>query len=92
MIHGADGRAITSAGSWLDNVDLMRDAVGETRAAVRFPALALLKGRYTVSAYVLCERAINVYAAAEHVTGFDVFQDDALQGVVALPRHWRTGL
>lgn len=91
IVHGADGRAVTSAGSWIDGVDLRRDGGGEVRARLRFPALPLLKGRYTVSAYVLDERAIHIQAAAEHVAGFEVFQADAMQGVVALPRQWQTG-
>lgn len=91
IVHGADGRAVTSAGSWIDGVDLRRDAGGGVRARLRFPALPLLKGRYTVSAYVLDERAIHIQAAAEHVAGFEVFQADPMQGVVALPRQWQTG-
>ncbi|MCC6813489.1 MAG: ABC transporter ATP-binding protein, partial [Rubrivivax sp.] len=86
-----DGRAVASAGSWLDGVDLQRAADGSVAAELRFPALPLLKGRYTVSAYVLCERAIHIQAAAEHVLAFEVVQSDALQGIVALPRRWLTG-
>ncbi|MCZ2439519.1 MAG: ABC transporter ATP-binding protein [Burkholderiales bacterium] len=91
IVHGADGRAVASAGSWLDAVDLQRDADGSFAVVLRFPALPLLKGRYTVSAYVLCERAIHIQAAAEHVAAFEVFQSDAMQGIVALPRRWHTG-
>ncbi len=91
ILHGADGRALASAGSWIEGVALERDANGEMHATVRFPALALLKGRYTVSAFVLCERAINVYAGAEHVLSFEVQQDDLSQGVVRLPHHWQLG-
>ena len=88
VLHSADGRAISSAGNWLDAVPLRRDASGEVRTKVCFPQLPLLKGRYTVSAYVLCDRSINVYAAAEHVLQFEVTQEGAMQGLVALPRRW----
>ena len=88
VLHSTDGRAVTSAGNWLDGVDLERDAAGEVRARLHFPALPLLKGRYTVSAYVLDERSINLYAAAEHVASFDVVQDGLQQGLVALPHRW----
>jgi lipopolysaccharide transport system ATP-binding protein len=88
MLYGADGRTVSSAGSWLDGVHFERDAAGEVRTRLRFPALPLLKGRYTVSAYVLCDRAINVYSAAERILDFEVVQDGPMQGVVALPRRW----
>jgi lipopolysaccharide transport system ATP-binding protein len=91
VVHGADGRALASAGSWIDEVDLRRDADGGFAVILRFPALPLLKGRYTVSIYVLCERAIHIQAAAEHALAFEVLQSDAMQGVVALPRRWQTG-
>lgn len=88
VVHGADGRPVTSAGNWLDGVPLRRDAAGEVRATLVVPRLPLLKGRYTVSAYVLCERAINLHAAAEHAGQFEVSQDHVEQGVVSLPHHW----
>ena len=91
VIHGADGRAVTSAGNWLDGVVLQRDSAGGVRVALEFPALPLLKGHYTVSAYVLCERSINVYSAAEYAASLDVVQDHVEQGVVTLPRRWASG-
>lgn len=59
---------------------------------LQFPLLPLLKGRYTVSAYVLCERAINLYASAEHAGRFEVSQDHVEQGVVSLPHAWSAGV
>lgn len=91
VLHTADGRVISSAGSWLDKVDLQRDANSRVDATLRFDKLPLLKGRYTVSVYVLCDRAINLYAAAEHVVWLDVVQQDVQQGLVALPRTWQAG-
>ena len=88
VIHGADGRAVTSAGNWIDGVALERDSAGRVRVALEFPDLPLLKGHYTVSAYVLCERSINVYSAAEYAASLDVVQDHVEQGVVTLPRRW----
>ena len=89
LILGADGRVITSAGNWLDQAPLQRRADGGGRAQLSLPLLPLLKGRYTVSVYVLCERAINVHAAAEHALSFEVVQDHIEQGVVSLPHQWR---
>lgn len=92
VVHGGDGRAVTSAGNWQDGSPLQRGPGGGVRARLTLPRLALLKGRYTVSVYVLCDRAINLWAAAEHVATFDVEQDHLEQGVVSLPRRWDMGL
>jgi lipopolysaccharide transport system ATP-binding protein len=91
LLHTADGRTLSSAGNWLDSVPLQRDAAGEVRTRVCFPQLPLLKGRYTLSAYVLCDRSINIYSAAEHVLQFEVTQEGAMQGLVMLPRRWEVG-
>jgi lipopolysaccharide transport system ATP-binding protein len=88
VLHTADGRTISSAGNWLDGVSLKRDSAGEIRTRLCFPQLPLLKGRYTISTYVLCDRSINLYSAAEHVLEFEVTQQGAMQGLVALPRRW----
>ncbi|NRF66812.1 ABC transporter ATP-binding protein [Aquincola sp. S2] len=85
---GSDGRAVSSAGNWLDGQPLQRHADGSARTQLRFPALPLLKGRYTVSVFILCDRAINPYAAAEHVASFEVVQQDLRQGIVDLPHRW----
>ncbi len=90
VINGADGRAVTSAGNWLDGVPLQRDAAGAVHVVLQFPKLPLLKGRYSVSVYVLCERAINLYASAEHAATFEVAQDHVEQGVVSLPHQWQS--
>lgn len=88
VLHGADGRALASAGNWQDGAPLQRDAAGRSALSLTLPRLPLLKGRYTVSVYVLCDRAINLWAAAEHVAQFDVVQDHLEQGVVSLSRRW----
>ena len=91
LINGADGRTVASAGNWVDGAPLQRDGAGTARAVLEFPALPLLKGRYTVSVYALCDRAIHIYAAAEHAAALEVVQDHLEQGVVSLPHRWRVG-
>ena len=89
VIHGADLRSVASAGNWLDGLVIVRDAAGHSAVHLLFPALALLKGRFTVSVYLMCERALQVLSAAEHVLTFDVQQNNVEQGLVSLPRQWR---
>ena len=88
VVHGADGRAVTSAGSWMDGLSIERGAAGHSVVTLVFAKCALLKGRYTVSAYLMCERALSVLSAAEHVLSFEVQQAHLEQGVVSLPRQW----
>ena len=88
LIHSGDGRVVSSAGNWLDGVALTRDSAGELQVVLSVPRLPLFKGRYTVSAYVLCERGINIYSGVEHAAAFDVSQHDLHQGIAALPHEW----
>lgn len=90
VLYTEDGRTLTSAGTWLDHVVLPRQVDGQIDLTWRLPALPLLKGRYSISLYVMCERAIDLYAAAEHVLAFEVVQDNVQQGIVALAHEWIT--
>ena len=89
MIYGADGRVLCSTGTWIDGVTLTRNDQGHGRAHLRFPKLPLLKGRYTLSAYLMCERAVHVYEAVEHFASVQVSQPHLEQGVVSIPHQWQ---
>lgn len=89
MIYGADGRVLCSTGTWIDGVTLTRDEKGHGRACLKFPKLPLLKGRYTLSAYLMCERAVHVYEAVEHFAALQVTQSHLEQGVVSIPHQWQ---
>lgn len=89
MIYGADGRVLCSTGSWIDGLELGRDAHGRGRAVLSFPKLPLLKGRFTLSAFLMCERAVHIYQAVEHFVTIDVSQTHLEQGVVSLPHRWQ---
>ncbi len=88
LLLGADSRVVASAGNWIDGAPLARADDGSGHATLRFPRLPLLKGRYAISVYVLCDRSINVHAAAEHAVSFEVTQTHLEQGVVSLPHAW----
>jgi lipopolysaccharide transport system ATP-binding protein len=89
MVYGADGRVLSSTGTWIDGVTLTRNEEGHGRAHLRFPKLPLLKGRYTLSAYLMCERAVHVYEAVEHFASVQVTQPHLEQGVVSIPHQWQ---
>ncbi len=83
-----DGRIIASAGSSNDGVSLKRDSRGISSVDLNFPRIALLKGRYYLDVYVLCEKAVHAYDAVENVITLEVSQDGLEQGVVSLRREW----
>ena len=89
MVYGADGRVLCSTGTWIDGVTLTRNEDGRGRAYLRFPKLPLLKGRYTLSAYLMCERAVHVYEGVEHFASLQVTQPHLEQGVVSIPHQWQ---
>ena len=93
-LNGPDGKILASSGTWIDGVALQRNEAGQGTAVISFEALPLLKGAYTVSAYLFCERGLHIYSAAERFAVLNVTQDHLEQGVVSLPHQWqaRAGL
>lgn len=71
-----------------DGISIAVGADGHGKISVRFPQIPLLKGRYFVSAYLACEKAIHVYDSAESCVELMVEQQGIEQGFVALPREW----
>jgi lipopolysaccharide transport system ATP-binding protein len=87
-VHSMEGRIIGSSGAWIDQVVLKRSASGSGWVEVQFPNLALLKGAYTLSAFLFCERGIHIYDNADHFVRLQVSQVGIEQGVFHLPRTW----
>lgn len=88
-IENAAGVSVSSVISTGSPASVMRDANGWGRATVVFPQLPLLKGEYRVTAFLACEQGLHVYDHAPQCLTLDVSQEDALQGLVALPHNWR---
>ncbi len=88
VVHSADGRMITSAGTKHDGLIIKRDAQGQAKVRVHFAQLALLKGEYWIAAYLLCENAIHLYEQANIPTRLHVHQQSLELGVVSLQRRW----
>jgi lipopolysaccharide transport system ATP-binding protein len=88
VIHSADGRMITSAGTKHDGLIIKRDAQGHAKVRVHFAQLALLKGEYWIAVYLACENAIHIYDSANLPTKINVHQQGLELGVVTLPRRW----
>ena len=85
---GEDGRIVASAGSKGDGIVLDRHPDGSGYVVVLFPRFPLLKGRYGVNVYLLCEEGIHIYDHALQVAELQVRQKGLERGVVILPREW----
>lgn len=86
------GERVTSASSTNDGVILTLDAAGCGRVTLVFPCIPLLKGEYSVMAFLACERALHLYEMAQQCLFLQVKQEGLAQGVVELPHEWRTGV
>jgi lipopolysaccharide transport system ATP-binding protein len=69
---------------------LERDAAGCGSATIEFPKIPLLKGEYSISAYLLSEDGIHIYDAAVTVATLHFSQKTLEQGVVSLPHIWHS--
>ena len=84
-----DGQIFTSAYTLFDGIHIERDAVGNGQATVVFHKLPLMKGRFTVGAYLFDERALHVYDVVLQAATVNVVQDGVHQGFVQLPHSWK---
>jgi lipopolysaccharide transport system ATP-binding protein len=84
----ANGMVVSSAGSANDGVVLSRDVQGNGSVELYFEKIPLLKGDYTISAILGCERGLHVYEVAERVVVLRVVQADLEQGLVRMQHRW----
>lgn len=87
-LTGSGGTPIASASSLDDGLHLQRRADETYTVTLRFPALPLLRGRYRVNVFLLCEEGIHFYESALGVAELEVDQAGRELGIVSLPRVW----
>lgn len=87
-IDTASGIVLTSAGSLYDRHKFREVAPGYGETDLVFKNIPLMKGRYSVNAYLLCENSVHVYDQAPNCFSFEVEQNRPEQGLVYLPREW----
>lgn len=87
-ISDQNGLTISSALSLMDQAPLSRQADGSGQATLVLQRLPLLKGRYSLTPFLLSEDGLHPYDQVLHAGHIRVTQDGALQGVVSLPRRW----
>jgi lipopolysaccharide transport system ATP-binding protein len=84
-----DGQIFTSAYTLFDGINIERDAAGNGQATVVFQKLPLMKGRFSVGAYLFDERALHVYDLVLQAATVTVVQSGVHQGFVQLPHTWK---
>ncbi len=85
---GPSGQIATSVSTFFDQRVIARSAGGKGVVAVEFPALPLLKGRYSVDIYLMCEKGVFVYDSAVRAAELTVEQHCLTQGVMKIPHVW----
>ncbi|WP_292994990.1 ABC transporter ATP-binding protein [Nitrosomonas sp.] len=87
-LQAKDGRTVTSAATWEDQFSVQRNSEGYGQICLRLDQVPLLKGEYQINVYLLCERGIHLYDAAESVAHLQVKQTSRLQGYFSIPHQW----
>ena len=86
----SNGLTVSSVLSANDKEGLRVDANGHGHASVLFPKLPFLKGRYTVTGFLLCENGLHPYDQVEQSLVLNVTQKGLEQGLVKLAHEWQT--
>jgi lipopolysaccharide transport system ATP-binding protein len=76
-------------GSLNDGHHLQVDAQGVGIAELVFPEFPLLKGRYNIDVYLLCEQGLHVYESIIQAAELNVEQIGLALGIVNLPHSWK---
>ncbi|CAA9890319.1 O-antigen export system ATP-binding protein RfbB [Candidatus Methylobacter favarea] len=87
-LHAKDGRTLTSAATWEDQLVLQRTPHGSAQVRLVFDRLPLLKGEYLLSVHLLCERGLHIYDSVNAVANLQVRQEGHLQGYFMMPHTW----
>jgi len=88
-INDQSNITIASATSFNDGVVIEVNENGRGHAQIVFPNLPLLKGRYFITLFLACERALHIYDQATNYLSLEVSQDGLEQGFVHLPHQWQ---
>jgi len=88
VFNDSTSRAVSSCSTFHDNHGPIPLHGSKGDVTVTFPRLALMKGRYTVDVFLLCERAIHVYEHSVRVLELFMMQDGSEVGTVFLQRRW----
>lgn len=83
----SDFRMATSLTTY-GNIDIPIDENGNGSVNVTFPKIPLLRGKYYISVYLMCEQCILIYDEMPHLFVLDVEQKSFEQGIFKIERQW----
>ncbi|MDD2759953.1 MAG: ABC transporter ATP-binding protein [Methylomonas sp.] len=87
-IFTQDDRCITSVSSAIDDFVIQCGKDGRGSATVLFEDIGLLKGVYSIAAWLLCDKALFIHDHAQNACTLEVLQSDLIQGLVRFPHYW----
>ena len=87
-INNQSGITIASATTQNDRFSIEIAPDGSGQASIVFPKIALLKGRYSITLFLVCERALHIYDQATNYLSLEVTQNGLEQGFVHLTHQW----
>lgn len=87
-IDSLSGAVVATANSLNDGVTFTRDAHGRGAARITFQKIPLLRGVYTITLFLACERMLHVYESVPQAIEITVEQSWLEPGLVTLPHHW----
>ena len=85
------GVAVSSGSTVFDQVAPVINSPGRGKASLDFPRLGLMRGRYRLTIFLACEKAIHVYDQALYCTELEMVHKGVEQGVCFLPHAWNCG-
>lgn len=88
-IFTLSGQTVTSGISKNDGFLMSCGNDGKGTAAICFPNIKLMRGKYRVDVYLMCEKCIHLYDHASSCLILDVKQENNEKGVVFLEHSWR---
>ncbi len=90
-ITDENGFNVASVCTLIDQYPIERDEHGLSNIELSFPTIKLLKGKYFVFAYLMCEQCIFIYDEAPQFARFEVRQQTQELGIVSLEHQWHSG-
>lgn len=88
-IFTQSGQTVTSGISKNDEFLLPRDEDGNGTIDICFPNINLMRGRYRIDIYLMCENALHLYDHASSCVIFDMVQENHEKGVAFLTHEWK---
>lgn len=88
-IFTQNGQTVTSGITKNDGFLLSCDSKGNGSVNLHFPKINLMRGRYRIDIYLMCENVLHLYDHASSCVMFNVLQEKHEKGVVFLTHEWK---